>query len=281
MPPLSSPKRGPPQGRRRGGRSNCDIRTSGGGYRPPAIGEERRKQRLRLTPECLCKMVAIGQPSTDSIHARWKTSGASGAACHQTLNRAPREGQGECRTAHRKEPLPGPHPYNALRAADCETFGNRLCDYGTATCVSRVALKAAHRHGEPIRAPRGPAPPQGSEGMLSPANRAFTPEQASAFSSHIPTEGRRECWGQNYLPAREFDFFAINIGHFVWETSPLPAYPATGKGARTMTWANSCRSSRLPWGASGVCLRGAGHQKGGPPGASHRKRWACGGHPRD
>lgn len=42
---------------------------------------------LRFTPECLMKMLAIGQPSTDSIHARWKTSGASGAARQLTLDR--------------------------------------------------------------------------------------------------------------------------------------------------------------------------------------------------
>lgn len=54
LPPLSSPKRGPPQKTDRApleATTDCDMRTSGGGYRRPVTPEGG--YRLRLTPKCL------------------------------------------------------------------------------------------------------------------------------------------------------------------------------------------------------------------------------------
>ena len=46
---------------------HCDIHPSSGGYQPPVTSEDG--YGLRLTPERLRIMIAIGQPSTDSFRA--------------------------------------------------------------------------------------------------------------------------------------------------------------------------------------------------------------------
>ena len=112
LPPLSSPKRGPPQKTDRApleATTDCDMRTSGGGYRRPVTPEGG--YRLRLTPECL----AFNDSHRPIIHRlqhcplenqrgfwhvgrrhRWGTSVSAGFSA---------------------EPPPGPHPNAAFNGA--------------------------------------------------------------------------------------------------------------------------------------------------------------------
>jgi hypothetical protein len=70
LPPLSSPRGGPPQSPSGGEPTrDCDMHPSGGGYL--SHGHVTKDgYRLGLAPKCLGVTVAIGQPSTDSNLAR-------------------------------------------------------------------------------------------------------------------------------------------------------------------------------------------------------------------
>jgi hypothetical protein len=73
LPPLSSPRRGPPQSRSgREAVTDCDMHTSGGGYRGPVT--PGGGYRPWFTPEYLKEVIAIGQQSTDLIIARREVS---------------------------------------------------------------------------------------------------------------------------------------------------------------------------------------------------------------
>ena len=70
LPPLSSPKDGPPKTRShppKGAATGLSIRLSGGGYLPPVTPEGG--YRHGLTPDCLAGMLANGHQPTDSIRA--------------------------------------------------------------------------------------------------------------------------------------------------------------------------------------------------------------------
>ena len=103
LPPLSCPRSGPGQTwgfATLNAGPHCTIRTSDGGYRWPITWVPYRAveqltgshgYRLRLTPECLRIMIAIGQPSTDSFRAhRAKPMGLQATLvrpCHPNTHR--------------------------------------------------------------------------------------------------------------------------------------------------------------------------------------------------
>ena len=71
MPPLSFPRDGPPQFH--SGLTAtmvCGMRLSGGGNLSPITLESG--YRFGPTPRNLARVVAIGQPPTDPIAARWE-----------------------------------------------------------------------------------------------------------------------------------------------------------------------------------------------------------------
>ena len=124
LPPLSSPRDGP--GQTWGFATlnvgpHCTIRPSVGGYQPPATWAPPCNDmtgshgcRLRLTPECLRIMIAIGQSSTDSFRAHRPKS----MSLQATLVRPyPLLGVVSLGYSGRvKRPSPGPEPTAASRA---------------------------------------------------------------------------------------------------------------------------------------------------------------------
>lgn len=124
-------------------------------------------------------MMAIGQPSTDSIHARWKTSGASGATDNRPSNHLGRGGSVLTSPPQRTATKARPHGTNGRRLRDLRKPGLRLRDDHPRERVAAKRLTASEPFGD-----RGPVPPHGSEGG---PQHAGSHRQAAALSSHIPT----------------------------------------------------------------------------------------------
>ena len=96
LPPLSSPRDGPPQSPLgREPTRDCDMHPSGGGCLLRVTSASDGYQ-LGLTPKCLGIMMAIGQSSTDSNLARNGTS----AAGLRSLTIGGHRGFGVARTCH-------------------------------------------------------------------------------------------------------------------------------------------------------------------------------------
>lgn len=129
-------------------------------------------------------MVAIGQPSTDSIHARWKTSGASDT--RWTDNARPKEST----SAHRRyRTRTKARPYSAARCRLRNLWkpGLLLRDDHLRRQVVEKRLAASVR---------GPAPPYGSEGRtltswLSPAG--CCPSFSYTHRTPLRLAGSRKC----------------------------------------------------------------------------------------
>ena len=81
---------------------HCDMHTSRGGYQPPVTPEGGYE--LRLTPECVVIMIAIGQSSTDSVRARGLPHKSSGAPRPASKRARPEE------RTRRKRSVQATHP---------------------------------------------------------------------------------------------------------------------------------------------------------------------------
>ena len=130
LPPLSCPRSGPPQTwgcAARDAGPPCNIRSSAGGYQPPVT--PGGGYGLRLTPECLGILVAIGQPSTDSRRSPQETYGSSGHP--RPAAASPQSGRARGGRMGRPPPRSEPTEPKAHAVTNNSTHGRRSSGYGT------------------------------------------------------------------------------------------------------------------------------------------------------